>query len=324
VRFESTFNFSASLHGLGMDDLFAPTSADTSDIIAAIRAAPEVVDQLAFLAYESEFLAGGWRFLTYFGRDTLLAMQVLLPVLSPRACEGILAGVISRTGPDGKLCHEETIGEYAAILNAAAGHPERGTEPVYDYKMVDTDFLLLPALAAYAAKYPARAKALMARESTLVPGTFGHLVRRNADRVLRLARPFAEHPTKTNLISLKAWPFGNWRDSAAGNGWGHYPFDVNCASEPDSANPRRDGSRRPPGHLSAQRDPPPVSRGGSMGQHMGDGGVRALRPPHLVCGGRVPRARIRQGRKPHLGPPVRRGQPQRVHLPGMERRHSRR
>lgn len=70
----------------------------------------------------------------------------------------------------------------------------------------------------------------MARNSTLVPGTFGELVQRNVDRVLRLARPFAESPAKERLISLKAWPFGNWRDSASGNGWGHYPFDVNCAS----------------------------------------------------------------------------------------------
>lgn len=120
IKFESTFNFTASLRGLGMDDLFA--SEGDTEVIAAIRAAPDVVDQLAFLAYESEFLAGGWRFLTCthpispradmtdFGRDTLLAMQVLLPVLSPTACEGILAGVIQRTGPDGQLCHEETVG----------------------------------------------------------------------------------------------------------------------------------------------------------------------------------------------------------------------
>ncbi|CAK9782375.1 hypothetical protein CC85DRAFT_310507 [Cutaneotrichosporon oleaginosum] len=230
VKFESTFNMSSSLRGLGMDDLFS--SDGDPDIISAIRAAPQIVDQLAFLAYESQFLAGGWRFLTYFGRDTLLAMQVLLPVLSPQACEGILAGVIQRTGPDGELCHEETIGDYASILNTREGRPERGSAPVYDYKMVDTDFLLLPALAAYAERYPVRAKDLMARNSTLVPGTFGELVARNADRVLRLARPFAESAVKEHLIDLKAWPFGNWRDSAAGNGWGHYSFDVNCAMVP--------------------------------------------------------------------------------------------
>lgn len=128
VKFESTFNLTSSLRGLGMDDLLAP-EGDT-EIIQAIRAAPEVVDQLAFLAYESEFLAGGWRFLTCklisspadadFGRDTLLAMQVLLPVLSPRACEAILAGVIQRTGPDGELCHEETVS-----LDTLLANPDR-------------------------------------------------------------------------------------------------------------------------------------------------------------------------------------------------------
>ncbi|GMK59993.1 hypothetical protein CspeluHIS016_0902100 [Cutaneotrichosporon spelunceum] len=232
IRFESTFNFTTSLRGLGMEDLFLRSSPKDEDIIQAIRANNEVVDQLAFLAYESEFLAGGWRFLTYFGRDTLLAMQVLLPVLSAKACEGILTGVIQRTGPDGELCHEETIGDYAAILNTQDGHPERASAPVYDFKMIDTDFLLLPALAVYAELHPASARALMSRNSSLVPGTFRELVQRNADRVCRLARPFAEKPGKERLIGFKAWPFGNWRDSAAGNGWGRYPFDVNCAMVP--------------------------------------------------------------------------------------------
>lgn len=288
VRFESTFNFTSTtpltphvpLRGLGMDELFGKegsgevtnstesegSASNTSDILKAIRGpGRDIVDQLAFLAYESEFLAGGWRFLTCklesicsanpdFGRDTLLAMQVLLPVLSPEACEAILAGVIQRTNAtSGELCHEETVslGVHAIQLtpdwrlrlvpqyafkpisltkDIQAGHPERGNTPEYDYKMVDTDFLLLSALADYAKRYPARARQLMARNSTLVPGSLGSLLRTNADHVLALAAPFAASPVRENLIAFRAWPLGNWRDSAAGNGWGTYSFDVNCES----------------------------------------------------------------------------------------------
>lgn len=86
LRFESTFNFTVTtpptpyvpMRGLGMDELFGADNSssaatvpatngteDTTDILAAIRGpGREVVDQVSFLAYESEFLAGGWRFLT--------------------------------------------------------------------------------------------------------------------------------------------------------------------------------------------------------------------------------------------------------------------
>src|SRR5438552_345756 len=38
---------------------------------------------LAFLSYEEKLLAGSWRFLTYFGRDTLLSLRLLMPALRP-------------------------------------------------------------------------------------------------------------------------------------------------------------------------------------------------------------------------------------------------
>src|SRR5207302_10202639 len=39
-------------------------------------------DTLTFLAYREKLLAGSWRFDTYFGRDTLMAVRLLMPVLS--------------------------------------------------------------------------------------------------------------------------------------------------------------------------------------------------------------------------------------------------
>lgn len=53
-----------------------------------------------------------------FGRDTLIALRLLLPVLSTEATESILAAVIQRTNmTSGELCHEETVGDYASFLS---------------------------------------------------------------------------------------------------------------------------------------------------------------------------------------------------------------
>ena len=51
-------------------------------------------DVLAYLSYEEKFLAGSWRFDTYFGRDTLMSLRLLMPALQPEAVEGGLAAVL--------------------------------------------------------------------------------------------------------------------------------------------------------------------------------------------------------------------------------------
>lgn len=192
IRFESTFNFTATtpatphtpMRGLGMDELFSnDTAAGDADILKAIRGpGRDVVDQLAFLAYESEFLAGGWRFLTCklsvftvvdadFGRDTLLAMQVLLPVLSPQACEGILAGVIQRTGPGGELCHEETVSFHEQYIKL----------------MPDRRLRLLPEYAPPASQQSL--KSANSRHERRPPGTRQHPGLRLQDGGYRLPPP---------------------------------------------------------------------------------------------------------------------------------------
>jgi len=83
------------------------------------------------LTFQDKFTAGGWRFLTvcllssffnilssvahlfsaqYFGRDSLIALRMLMPLLTPNAIEAALGAVIERANITGALCHEETIG----------------------------------------------------------------------------------------------------------------------------------------------------------------------------------------------------------------------
>jgi hypothetical protein len=123
LRFTTSFNFTGTtpstpfvpLEGLGRQELFltsipissqtssnANTTTNLASVLSAIQAnATEVADQLAFLAYSDKFLAGGWRFLTYFGRDTMLALRLLLPVVSTTTAEAILGAVIERTNSTG-------------------------------------------------------------------------------------------------------------------------------------------------------------------------------------------------------------------------------
>jgi hypothetical protein len=126
VRFTTSFNFTGTtpstpfvpLEGLGKQDLFltsipisvqgevdANTTTNLARTLSSIQTnATAVADQLAFLAYSDKFLAGGWRFLTYFGRDTMLALRLLLPVVSTTTAEAILGAVIERTNDTGSKC----------------------------------------------------------------------------------------------------------------------------------------------------------------------------------------------------------------------------
>lgn len=207
-------------------DLFKPGAADR----------PLDRQVFAFLASAEKLNAGSWRFLTYFGRDTLMTVQLLLPVLQPPAIEGALGSVLDRLGPDGEVAHEEAIGEYAALENLTRRPPPAELRaPALDYKMVDGDFMLAPAVASYlldTPEGPARAAAFLAR-TTPAGESYAAALRRNLARVCALTAPFAERRDAARLVSLKPGvPVGNWRDSEDGLGGGRYPFDVNVALAP--------------------------------------------------------------------------------------------
>jgi len=73
------------------------------------------------LSYENKLLAGTWRFLTYFGRDSMISLLLMQPVLSEGengAIEAVISAVLERINrTDGTICHEEVIGDYATYLN---------------------------------------------------------------------------------------------------------------------------------------------------------------------------------------------------------------
>ena len=99
---------------------------------------PDTVKSLSFLCTSDKLLAGTWRFLTYFGRDSLISLLLLSPILSEGehgAIEAGLSAVLERINEeDGSVCHEENIGDYPAAQAALTGDFSPDTQ--YDYKMV--------------------------------------------------------------------------------------------------------------------------------------------------------------------------------------------
>lgn len=189
---------------------------------------------LAFLSYREKFLAGSWRFDTYFGRDTLMTLRLLMPVLQPAAIESGLLSVLERLAPDGEVAHEEGIGEFAALQHLhESGQPSAA--PIYDYGMIDGTFMLPAVTTSYLLDRPigrARTAALLGQR---LPSGLraGDALVRNLKRVADQARPFAADPKAGNLVAIKPGrATGQWRDSEQGLGGGRFPYDVNVVFVP--------------------------------------------------------------------------------------------
>jgi hypothetical protein len=189
---------------------------------------------LQFLSYEEKFLAGSWRFNTYFGRDTLMSLRLLMPALGPEALEGGLIAVLQRMNAHGEVAHEEDIGEFA-VLRHRKQADGAGDAPIYDYNMIDDDYMLAPVAGAYVFDHQhgrGHTKAFLDRQ---LPGgeKVGAALARNFTFVARSARAFADKPQPANLISLQpGLNAGEWRDSQDGLAGGRYPYDVNAVFVP--------------------------------------------------------------------------------------------
>ena len=198
---------------------------------------PAARNALAFLSYREKFLAGSWRFDTYFGRDTLMSVRLLMPALQPVAIESGLNAVIARLSATGEVAHEEGIGEFAIVANRKAGRT--GDAAKLDYGMVDDDYMLGPVTADYLlGSGRSRARAYLAspiasESQPGMRGPVGAALVRNLGFVLAQAKPFASAPSVKTLIAIKAGrATGEWRDSEDGLGRGVYAYDVNAALAP--------------------------------------------------------------------------------------------
>jgi hypothetical protein len=141
-NFTVSFNYTQLIQLNASTFLNGPSQGNATNNFTA-----QNVQDLSFLTYSDKMLAGTWRFLTYFGRDTMIAMLLMGDRLSNEALEAGIGAVLERSNATGALCHEETIGDYATLTNLLDN--VTSIAPTYSYIMRDTDFYLQPLLAQY-------------------------------------------------------------------------------------------------------------------------------------------------------------------------------
>lgn len=187
---------------------------------------------LQFLSYREKYLAGSWRFDTYFGRDTLMSLRLLMPVLQPAAVEAGLGAVLARLAANGEVAHEEDIGEFAVLRNMREGRGRVAT-PIYDYAMVDDDFMLAPVASAWLLGRGAPRAATFLDGRDAAGRTQGDRLVANFAWVVERTAAFAASPGVDRLVGLKGDRLtGQWRDSEEGLGRGRYAYDVNAVWVP--------------------------------------------------------------------------------------------
>ncbi|CAO2653363.1 Nn.00g027740.m01.CDS01 [Neocucurbitaria sp. VM-36] len=233
-----TYRFDASFNYPQLDQL-GPSEVLTKSASSLISQNPDQTTSLSFLSYTDKLLAGTWRFLTYFGRDSMIWMLLMQPILSESAVEAVIGAVLERVNrTDGTVCHEEVLGDYATWLNRKEGITS--SKPRCDYKMIDTDFYLPIAMKNYfvdTQEGQQRSKAFFAKTATFLSENNGldymQLAQLTAEKIMRNAAPFANNQVKENLIHLRdGEPVGEWRDSNQGLGGGRTPYNVNAALVP--------------------------------------------------------------------------------------------
>lgn len=228
------------LHIVAMTGDAPLTGLTKAELLNAHAAAdPAARNALAFLSYREKFLAGSWRFDTYFGRDTLMSVRLLMPALKGAAVEAGLGAVLARLNPGGEVAHEEGLSEFA-LVDHAQHHQPGGAAATLDYGMIDDDYMLGPVAADYllGPASTTAARGFLARKvpSEAEPGTAeaaGALLVRNLRFVMGQAERFARDPHWGNLVEIhKGRMTGQWRDSEEGIGRGRYPYDVNAVFVP--------------------------------------------------------------------------------------------
>ncbi|MBI3928062.1 MAG: hypothetical protein HY319_21140 [Armatimonadetes bacterium] len=140
-----------------------------------------------------------------------LSLMLLQPALTDEAYRAGVRSVLDRLSPRGGVAHEEDLGDWAVYRHIQENRGPASSEPVYDYKMVDDDFLLPIASG--------RARGMRVSEPLL----------RNATYVLDLVEPFFRSaPDFRSTVAIRSGEdVGDWRDSREGLGGGRYPGNVN-------------------------------------------------------------------------------------------------
>jgi hypothetical protein len=244
----------------------SPDNAERDPWLIGFRRFERQVRGLQLLSSEEKLMASLPNYATYFGRDQMMSALMLEPISSVDLYELVIASVLGKLSPAGNASHEEALGgqairenaaEYSALIreweeasasdaDAAAEHLARALELLENlqavrenYRMVDDDFQLPILVDRYLSRLdvPAERKRQFLTDSTRSGQSRLDALVRNLAFVADLARPYAEQPSATNLVSFfhrddEGWLPGSWRDRRVGYGGGRYAMDVNVVWVP--------------------------------------------------------------------------------------------
>lgn len=229
----------------------SPTATDEDKRKASMF--DEYLRNLSFLSFKEKFLAGGWRYLTYFGRDSILSLMMLKNAVKPDVYQSALRSILDRMSDEGRVAHEEDIGSQAADdrmkqfnalyeggrANDAREVVKSPTKGVYDYKMVDDD-ILFPIMMEMYLNDPAvpsedkvsflqRSSARGDKNLEVMLANWNYDIGKAEEYRKQCGRKGKSSTDATqSLIRIKEGEHvGDWRDSNIGLGGGVYPGSVN-------------------------------------------------------------------------------------------------
>jgi hypothetical protein len=231
------------------------------DALTRYRRLERQVRGVELLSSKEKLMAGLPNFATYFGRDMMMTALMMQPIWSPEMAEHVIASVLRKLGPRGDVSHEEALGGQAIRENAVVydslvtgyfraqrrNRPDTADRMASqarqvlrdlqktreNYHMLDDEFQLPVLAAGYLADSAVSAERKRAFLLGSEPGgTRLSLMLREMALVASLAKPYAENPKASNLMSFPKrdathWRSASWRDSDAGYAGGSFAMDIN-------------------------------------------------------------------------------------------------
>mgnify|MGYP000051547308 FL=1 len=185
-----------------------------------------------FLVNNKKMLAGSWRYLTYFGRDTIITSLLLNDITNSNFLKVAVSSVLDRMNSKGEVSPEEDLGlqaQYDHLVNIdKEGKKIENLNilsvPVYDYKMKDDDFMFPILLNRYLLKLKKENKE---QEISNFLDNEMYLTKTvtNMEYILNKLQECLDkdEPVKVDETHL----VGDWRDSPEGLGYGIYPNSIN-------------------------------------------------------------------------------------------------
>jgi|GEM_PF-5202131 len=252
---ETTFSIAAGTYAVALslqlvgkflDEDYAPLTSDPTELLtlqAQLKLAhlkpfhrdlaTTQLEGLSLLARKGKLLAGGPRFFTYFGRDTLISIALLTGSVTSDIGLHAFRSVLERLSVRGEVAHEEVLGEYAAcflgqriphtVPTRTAMNDSYGSDGLLDYHMVDDDFLF-PAVMAHWNEVEGTqdTKRLLSGRFQSSTGDI-----RSGYELLGRTITYCYSRIKEGIIPYHtAVEVGDWRDSLSNQGI-RYSYEVN-------------------------------------------------------------------------------------------------